>query len=193
MTSLEQIIDMNHVGAATAAISARGTDVAFIKNGERTLWAYNLASKSLRKLAEGADYLGGIDFSPDGQTIYYVEQVGAELFELKSVPLAGGGGSSMGVQGYYSELAVDPNGDILLVDISDWPQSRIYRYTPGGGSPEYVTDGSGPSVKCDSSSIIVQRNNSDGSVSLVRRDIPSGTEHLFSSKELYRPDYMPTC
>ena len=193
MTSLQQIIDMGHAGAATAAMSPTGDDVAFIKNGERTVWRYNLASMTFTKLVDGVGILEGVDFSPDGQTVYYLEEAAPEELVLKAVPLGGGSSVELGARGFFTDIAVAANGDLLLANITDWPVNRLYLYTPGGGAPEYLTDGYQPSFKCDGSMVIFQDLNSDGTAAIRKYDMQTGVRSTFSSKDLYWPDYMPTC
>lgn len=192
MTNLEQIVDMGHAGAATATYSPAGTHIAYVRNGNSTIWQYDLATKAHTLVIDLPNLVGGLTFSRDGSTLFYLEQVGPEEFSVNSIPLAGGAPTEIGPRGYFTEIAaMRTSDDLILVDITNWPQPDIYRYT--NGSLQRLTNGYVPSFKCDDTTMIFQRINPDSSVSILKYPMGPGGESVFSTRSLYWPEYFPTC
>lgn len=194
MTSLTQIINMNHAGAATAAISRDGDHIVFMKNGLSQLWRHDVATGNQQMLVDLVGYGEGVAVSHDGSTVYYFENEGPELLALKSVPMAGGLVTDHGLRGHYSDVvAANTKGELLITDISDWPVNRILAYNIASGSLTHVENGYAPSYKCDDSRIVYQVINGDSSVSLFYKELPSGAPGTLSTSGNYWPDYIPTC
>lgn len=193
--ALTEIINMNHVGAAMAKISNTGQDVVYFRNATSQLWRYNVASRTHSLLYDLPANGAGLTISPDGQTVYFTEEEGPETFALKSIPMAGGTPTDLNRRGYFTDIsAANTRAELVLVDIGDWPVTRMHFYDVATGTlgPSFA-NGTQASYKCDDSRLVYQQNNAGGGVSLLYYDIPSGAPGTLSRSDLYRPDYIPTC
>lgn len=194
MTSLSEVVNMNHVGAATVDMSRTGTDLVYVRNQTSQIWRYNIVGGTSAMLVDADNLIGGVAVSRDGSKVYYVEEVGPQNFALMSVAMTGGTPTDLGVRGYYTDVdAANTRDELILTDITDWPVPRLYTYDLGSGSITHLENGYSPSYKCNDSRIVYQLGNGDGTISLLYKDLPSGQASTLSRKDLIQPDYMPTC
>lgn len=192
LDTLTEIYNANHTGGIDAEFSRDGDSIVYMRNATQQIWRYDVSSGAQTMLVDPTSIGGGLGVSPDGNTVYYVEQVSPGINELKSVPMAGGAPTSLGLTGPYSDVtAANTKNELLLVEVAG-TTNRLHRYNMTTGDVTFVTNGYAPSYKCDDSRI-AYAFVSGGEMSILYRDEPSGAQGTLSTKGLYWPDFIPTC
>lgn len=156
-----------------------------------SFWVFDLVSRSMTSLLQLSATPHNFAFSRDGSSLVYLEHVTDTDAILKSVPLAGGSPVELGIRGDYWDVepAHGSNGYILVRGV-DIASSRIEYHPADGSGPYDLAQGYAPSLKCDDGIVIYQRRNSDGSVSLLRYGLGSGSGSTTSTGGNYWPDYV---
>ncbi len=94
------------------AVSPDGNFVASAEseNGQQSLWLRNIATNSDTQIAppSRADY-GCLDFSPDGNYLYFCQSPSSQVLDLLRVPVLGGASQRI-VRGISSNIAFAPGG-----------------------------------------------------------------------------------
>lgn len=192
LDTLTQIYNGNHAGAIDAEFSRDGDNIVYMRNATSQIWRYDVASGAQTMLVDMAGIGGGVSISRDGSTVYYVEEVSSGVNALKSVPMAGGSPTDLGLSGLYGDTEAANTKDELLLTDQSGGVNRLKRYDLATGDVTNVTNGYKPAYKCDDSRIVYVLNTG-GAVSILYRDEPSGAGGTLSTSGLYWPDYMPTC
>jgi hypothetical protein len=190
LDTLTQIYNGNHIGAIDAEFSQDGDSIVYMRNATSQVWRYDVSSGVQSMVVDMAGIGGGLSISRDGSTVYYVEQVSPGVYELKSVPMAGGSPTVLG-QGPYTDTEAANTRDELILTESGSP-NRLRRYNLVTHDVTPITNGMEPAYKCDDSRIVYVLTNGS-SVSILYRDEPSGAAGTLSTSGLYWPDYLPTC
>jgi Tol biopolymer transport system component len=192
LDTLTEIYNGNHSGAIDAEFSRDGDSIVYMRNASMQIWRYDVSSGEERMLVDLATYGGGMSVSRDNSTVYYVESEGSTVAALKSVPMAGGTPTDLGLRGNYLDTEAANTKDELLLTEHFTGGDRLKRYDLASGSLTDVTNGYEPGYKCDDSRIVYVLNTGRD-VSILYRDEPSGAPGTLSTSGLYWPDYIPTC
>lgn len=175
---------------------AGGSDVEFSRDGDSIvyqsfgdIWRYDVSAGTHSKLVDMAGIGGGLSISRDSSTVYYVEEEISGVTALKSVPMAGGASTDLGLRGPYYDTEAARTKDELLLTASG---NLLKRYDLATGTVTHVTNGYAAAYKCDDSRIVYVVANGS-SLSILYRDEPSGAPGTLSTSGLYWPDFMPTC
>ena len=192
LNSLTPIYNGNHVGAIDAEFSRDGDSIVYMRNATMQIWRYDVSSGVQTMLVDLPTYGGGMSISRDGATVYYMENESPNVFALKSVPMAGGAPTDMGLRGYFLDTEAANTKEELLLTEHFAGADRLKRYDLASGTLTHVTNGYEPGYKCDDSRIVYVLNTGRD-VSVLYRDEPSGAPGTLSTSGLYWPDYMPTC
>lgn len=190
LDTLTPIHNGNHIGAIDAEFSRDGDSIVYMRNATMQIWRYDVSAGTQSMLVDLATYGGGMSISRDGSTVYYVENLSPGVEALKSVPMAGGTPTDLGLRGSYVDTeAANTKDELLLVTGS--PNS-IKRYDLATGTVTHVTNGMEPAYKCDDSRIVYALSTGSG-LSILYRDEPSGAPGTLSTSGIYWPDYIPAC
>lgn len=194
-TALDSIEHLPPIGSSPGAI-----DVDFAPDGKKyvnfspldnSFWIYDIEQRVFWPLIELNAVPHGFAFSRDSSAIIYLDHVSNTEAVLKKVSLSGGAPIELGIRGNYWEVkpAHQSNGFILLRG-SDAATSRIEWHPADGSGPYDLAQGYEPSLQCDDSTVIYQKLNSGGSVSLLRVEVASKQGYTTSTSGNYSPDYV---
>lgn len=178
-------------GAQTVAFSPDGSKFVSFAQNDMSFWVFDIATRTFSPLLQLAATPHHFAFSRDGSAIVYLDHVSDTDAILKSVPLAGGTPIELGIRGdfWHVEPAHQSDGYVLVRGV-DVTTSRIEYHPADGSGPFDLAQGYAPSLKCDDSTVIYQRNNSSGGVSLLRYNLASNTGNTTSAGGNYWPDYV---
>ena len=192
LTSIEPLPGIGTApGAQTVAFAPDGKKFISFAQNDMSFWVFDMVTRTFTPLLQLAATPHNFAFSRDGQSLLYLDHVSDTDAVLKSVPLSGGAPVELGIRGNYWDVEPAHNSDgYVLVRGVDITSSRIEYHPAGGGAVRDLAQGYAPSLKCNDSTIIYQRRNSDGSVSLLRYELPTNLGYTTSSSGNYWPDYV---
>jgi Tol biopolymer transport system component len=188
--SIETLLTVSsQTGAVHVDFSPNGNDIAWFDNSARELKVFHLDSGTSTTVTP-VGFTEQFSFTGDGSEILYLEYIGQGDEILWRVP-SGGGTPVKLLEGDYSGVEPAHSGSAFILTRSSSLKTSTLEYfsSPSSGSTTLAT-GYVPSFACDDSTIIYQRVNSDGSVSLLRRDMATGLGYTTSSTGNYWPDYV---
>lgn len=194
-TALDSIEELPSIGTAPGA-----TDVDFSPDGKKFVnfspldnrfWIFDIEQRTFWPSIQLSAVPHGFAFSRDSSAIIYLDHVSNTEAIVKRVSLSGGQPTELGIRGNYWEVvpANQSNGLILLRN-SDAGTSRIEWHPADGSGPVDLAQGYEPALQCDDSTVIYQKLNSNGSVSLLRVEVPSKQGYTTSTSGNYTPDYV---
>ena len=190
--SIEPLFTINTaVGAQRVDFSPNGKDIVWWDRPINTLKIFNLDTRTSRSLIQLASEPHNFAFNRDGTAVLFLDHVTDSDAILKSVPLAGGDATEVGLRGDFWGVESAHGSDALILTrgVNHKTSQLEYYATPASG-PDNLATGYVPSIKCDDSTAIYQQVNADGSVSLLRVDLASGAGFTTSTKGNYWPDYV---
>ena len=145
--------------------------------------------------------------SPDGRWVYYVSWTDKELGTLRRVPASGGSSEALTkTPGHYRDIAVSPDGEILVVRLGSGggllsplysTQPGIYTLPAQGGDLTLVTkDGEQPHFGANADRLYVVREHSEDkqpgrkltSIALDGKDPQDLAKTQFASEMRVSPD-----
>lgn len=177
-------------GAQQVDFSPDGQKFVSYSGADRTLWIFDLVTRSFSPLITLAAHTRGFAFSRDSSSVLFLDNVGNEAV-LRKIPVSGGAVTDVGIHGDYWGIEPAHQSDsYVLVRGLDYSTSRIEYHPAGGGPVTDLAQGYAPSLQCDDSTVIYQKVNSGSStVSLLRVDVASKAGATTSTSGNYWPDY----